>query len=118
MDYQEIQQYTDWSKDLYQFVMDMMDYMKRPHDYGTGVVLNMVEMHTLAMVADNPGITVGEVGKRWNRTMSAASRNVDRLQAKGYVEKRKEAGNEKTIHLYATELGQQLADMHLSLIHI
>lgn len=115
MDEKELQQYAAWSKEMYGFVMDIMDYMKKPHNYGTGTILNMVEMHTLAMIAENPGMTVGEVAKCWNRTMSAASRNVDRLCVKEYVRKQKEDGNEKTVHLYATETGQQLADFHREL---
>lgn len=115
MDEKDLQQYAVWSKDMYRFVMNIMDYMKKPHDYGTGTILNMVEMHTLAMVSENPGITVGEVAKRWNRTMSAASRNIERLCTKKYVEKRKENGNEKTIHLYVTSTGQQLCDLHSEL---
>ena len=113
----ELQQYTELSKDLYQFVLEIMDYMKKPHDYGTGIILNMVEMHTLAMIADTPGMTVGEVAKRWNRTMSAASRNVERLCSKGYVEKRKEEGNAKNIHLYTTDIGRELAEKHSALDH-
>lgn len=112
MDEKELHQYEVWARDLYRFVMSLMDCMKRPRDYGTGTILNMVEMHTLAMVAEHPGITVGEVGRRWNRTMSAASRNIDRLCAKGYVEKRRENGNEKTLHLYVTPTGRQLCALH------
>ncbi len=111
MDEQELQQYAAWSEDMYRFVMDIMDHMKKPHNY-CGIVLNMVEMHTLSLIAEQPGISVGEVAKMWNRTMSAASRNVDRLHSKGYIEKKKEDGNAKTIHLYATATGQELAEKH------
>lgn len=112
MDELDLQTLSAWSEDMYHFVMVIMDHMKKPHDYGTGVVLNMVEMHTLSLIADQPGISVGEVAKQWNRTMSAASRNVDRLESKGCVEKKKMNGNGKTIHLFATPKGQTLADMH------
>ena len=44
--------------------------------------------------------------------ISAASRNVERLQAKGDIEKKKLDGNSKTIHLYATSSGLELADKH------
>ena len=77
--------------------------------------MNMVEMHTLALIAERPGISVGEVAKQWNRTKSAASRNVDRLETKGYIEKKKLGGNAKTIHLFVTPLGQELADKHREL---
>lgn len=108
----DLQTLAVWSEDMYHFVMVIMDHMKKPHDYGTGVVLNMVEMHTLSLIANQPGISVGEVARQWNRTMSAASRNVDRLESKGYVEKKKLNGNGKTIHLFATSEGQALADLH------
>ena len=75
----------------------------------------MVEMHTLALIAERPGISVGEVAKQWNRAKSAASRNVDRLETKGYIEKKKLGGNAKTIHLFVTPLGQELADKHREL---
>lgn len=99
-------------EDVYRFVMLASDEYAKPHDYGTGKVLNMVEMHTLAMIAENPGICITDVAKLWNRTLGAASRNVQRLCDKGYAEKRKLPGNEKTIHLYPTELGLELARRH------
>ena len=103
---------TSWADDMYRFAITLMDFMKQPHDYGTGEVLNMVEMHTIAMIADNPGICVSDVAQKWNRTLSAASRNVDRLYNKGYIRKEKLNGNKKNIHLYVTEKGQQLTDLH------
>lgn len=112
MERQEFDKISHWADDMNQFVMVMMDHMKAPSDYGTGTVLNMVEMYTLAMIAERPGLCVGEVAKLWNRTMSAASRNIDRLCAKDYIEKKKLDGNAKNIHLYVTEKGQKLADLH------
>lgn len=110
----DLEQILTWSDDIYRFVMLVMDHMKRPRDYGTGEVLNMVEIHTIAMIAKNPGICVSDIAKMWNRTLGAASRNVDRLHAKGYIEKKKTEDNGKTVHLYVTEQGQKLADRHHS----
>lgn len=112
MNSMELNQLCQWADDLYQFVMVMMDHMKQPRDYGTGKILNMVEIHTLSMISESPGICISDVAKRWNRTLSAASRNIDRLAAKGYVEKKKTDRNGKTVHLYLTEKGQNLADLH------
>lgn len=112
MDSKDLNQLTSWADDMYRFVITIMDYMKQPRDYGTGEILNMVEMHTISMIAETPGLCVSDIAKRWNRTLSAASRNVDRLYNKGYIEKRKLEGNSKNIHLYVTEKGQQLADLH------
>lgn len=101
-----------WSNDLYKLVLVIMDHMKQPRCYGSNDLLNMVEMHTLSMIAAEPGICVSDIAKKWNRTLSAASRNINRLQKKGYIQKNKEDGNNKTVHLYVTETGQQLVDFH------
>lgn len=98
--------------ELYQFILISMDNMKRPQDYGTGELLNMVEMHTLGLIADQPGICVSDVARVWGRTLGAASRNVNRLAQKGYVKKEKLPGNDKNVHLYATEKGQAFAQLH------
>lgn len=97
---------------IYQFILTGSDNMARPHDYGTGEVLNMVEMHTLAMIEESPGICISEIARLWNRTLGAASRNVDKLQNKGYIEKKKLTGNNKTVRLYPTEKGKYLAELH------
>ncbi|MFR5876580.1 MAG: MarR family winged helix-turn-helix transcriptional regulator [Eubacterium sp.] len=97
---------------LYTFVMDSYDVYAQARDYGNGEKMNMAEIHTLTLIADNPGITVSGVSKMWNRTMSAASQNINKLCKKDLLEKRKEKGNDKTIHLYVTDEGQQLSDMH------
>ena len=108
----DLEQILTWSDDIYRFAMLVMDHMKRPRDYGTGEVLNMVEIHTISMIAKEPGICVSDIARQWNRTLGAASRNVERLQAKGYVEKRKTDDDGKTVHLYVTERGKRLAEQH------
>lgn len=98
--------------DFYHFVTVAGENFGAKHDYGTGKELNAVEMHTLAMIADNPGLCITDVARLWSRTLGAASKNVNRLVAKGYVEKRKLPGNEKNIHLYPTDKGLHLAELH------
>ena len=97
---------------LYQFVMYSMDFYNVPQNYGNGEYLNMVEMHTLVMIAEHPGLRVCDVAKLWNRTLGAASKNVNKLVKKGYVTKQKLSGNNKNIHLYATEQGERLVKLH------
>ena len=104
--------YVSMMEDVYRFVMDSMDAYSAPHDYGTGDILNMVEVHTLSAIADAPGLCVTDVAKMWNRTLGAASRNVNRLCAKGLVKKEKLPGNDKTVHIYPTEQGARLARLH------
>ena len=108
----ETERYVTMMEDVYRFVMYASDDYNTPHDYGTGSILNRVEMHTLAMIAAAPGICITDVARMWNRTLGAASKNVNRLCSKGYVEKRKLPGNDKTIHLHPTPEGEKLAKLH------
>ena len=42
MDELDLQVLSAWSENMYDFVKVIMDHMKSPQDYGTGVILNMV----------------------------------------------------------------------------
>lgn len=108
----DFETYLQVTTRLYTYVMESMDSYNKPHDYGDGQILSMVEMHTLSMIADHPGLCVTDVAKMWNRTLGAATKNVNKLQKKGYVIKKKEPGNNKSVHLFLTEEG-----MHLDLLH-
>ena len=70
---------------VYSFVTVYNSYINELRDYGTGLMINMVEVHTLTMIADNPGITVNELSKMWNRTKGAVSQNVAKLEKKGLI---------------------------------
>lgn len=99
-------------EDVYRFVLNTYDVYNTPRDYGNGVVLTMVEMHTLVMVAEEPGLRITDLARKWNRTLGAASKAVNRLQKKGYVRKTHLPGNDKAIHVYATETGAELVRFH------
>lgn len=103
---------TESMERVYTFVADSHDLYSAARDYGNGNKMNMAEIHTLSLIADNPGISVSGVSKMWNRTLSAASQNINKLVKKNLIEKKKENGNRKTVHLYVTESGQKLSDMH------
>ncbi|MCC8139365.1 MAG: MarR family transcriptional regulator [Lachnospiraceae bacterium] len=98
--------------EVYKFVIRYSEYINTPRDYGTGEMIGMVEVHILTMIADNPGITVTEASKLWGRTLGAVSQTVSKLVKRELITREKEKGNAKTIHLYATERGQQLATAH------
>ena len=102
----------EWMEELYTFVGIAMEALKRPHDYGTGELVSMVEMHTLDKIAETPGMRVSDIARLWSRTLGAASRNVDRLQGKGLVDKVKLPDNQKNVRVYPTEKGRELSRLH------
>lgn len=97
---------------IYKFVMNYHDYIKTARDYGTGETINMVEVHTLTVIEENPGVTVTEVALGWNRTKGAVSQIISKLENRGLIIRKKEAGNAKNVHLYATDQGKLLSKAH------
>ena len=55
----------------YDFVEAYNQYMKIARDYGTGETINMVEVHTLTLIEEHPGIMAKDVASMWNRTKGA-----------------------------------------------
>lgn len=97
---------------LYKFVMLYSDYTAENQDYGTGELINMVEVHTLTAIEDHPGINVTELALMWNRTKGAISQTATRLEKKGLIERRKNASNAKIVELFPTERGIRLSQAH------
>ena len=75
--------------ELYEFVMRYNKYIYQARDYGNGDEIRMVEVHTLAMIEDNPGISVSELAKRWKRTKGTVSVNIGALEKRGYIRRGK-----------------------------
>lgn len=97
---------------VYQFVMLYNSYVMSEHDYGTGHMVTMIEAHTLTYIEENPGTTVTELAKYWNKTKGALSQTVTRLVNKGLVSRHKTEQNAKTVLLYPTEDGRRLSQAH------
>lgn len=107
--YTQLSRYAD---EIYEFVMQYNDYIYQARDYGNGDPIKMVEVHTLTMIEDHPGITVSELAKLWRRTKGTVSVNVSTLEAKGYIYRQKEGNNAKVVHLYPTPAGVELSTIH------
>ena len=97
---------------VYSFVTAYSTYINELHDYGTGMLINMVEVHTLTMITDHPGITVNELSKMWNRTKGAVSQNVKKLAQKGLIQRFRDKEDGRQIHLHPTEEGEKLTLAH------
>ena len=70
---------------VYKFVLLYTSYMSEQHNYGVGQPINMVEVHTLTAIEENPGITISQLANMWRRTNSALSQTATKLEQKGYI---------------------------------
>ncbi len=98
--------------EFYRFVSIYQGYMAESRDYGDGVMRTMSEAHILQIICCEPGITVGQVAQRWGKTKSAASMNITKLEKQGLVYRTKHEENAKEIHVYPTDAGMQVTELH------
>ncbi|WP_260399874.1 helix-turn-helix domain-containing protein [Peribacillus simplex] len=49
----------------------------------------MVEVHTLTVIEENPGITVTEVALEWNRTKGPVSQIITKLEKRSLIIRKK-----------------------------
>jgi DNA-binding MarR family transcriptional regulator len=97
---------------LYSFVETYNDYINGSRDYGTGLMISMVEVHILTLIHDHPGTTVSDLAGMWNRTKSAVSQNISKLEKKGLIFRERDEKNAKVMHLYVTDEGETLTMAH------
>ena len=96
---------------LYRFVVLYYTHSAKSKDYGYGPPVTMVEAHTATKIDDQPGITVSQLAAHYNRTNSAMSQLVSKLEKKGLVV-RKMASDLRNTHLYTTPVGKELCRVH------
>lgn len=87
-------------------ISEKMNSMHEPaFDFGTGVPLYRVEIHTIKAIGDSPGMNMTGLAEYMGVTKGAVSQTVGKLASKGLVVKTAAADNEKEILPQLTELG-------------
>lgn len=100
------------ANEIYRFVAIRNRYDATPRDYGTGEVINMTEAHMVVDICDNESITVSKLAENSDRTPSAVSQIVSKIEKKGYIYKQRCTTNYKVYHLFPTDKGRQLCTAH------
>lgn len=97
---------------VYKFVKLYNDYISRSRDYGFNEKLNMLSIHILTDIDENPSITVTELASKWYRTKGSISQVIKFLEKNNYIIKKNNEVNKKIYHLYTTEKGNNASNMH------
>ena len=109
---EDVQRVVEMMPVLKNFILTASEILSAPKEYGDSKV-NSAEMQTLNLVAQKPGVKITDIATDRGRSLAAASRKVDRLVEKGYLEKRKLSDNKKNICLFLTDQGQRIADHYM-----
>lgn len=81
-------------------------------DYGTGEFYTPVEVHTVSLIEENPGITASEIAERSFRTKGAVSQILSKLEEKRLIRKEQDLNNARRYCLYVTPRGLELSYAH------
>ena len=87
-------------------------YESQPRDFGIGFPLTQNEIHTIVLVCENEGISLGELAKARAVTKGAMSQLVSKLVAKGLLIKETAAHSASYVALRPTELGRKANENH------
>ncbi len=98
--------------EIIEFVQAYSDKMNVMRDYGNGQPIKTVEVYTLYLIEQNPGITVSGLAEKQRRTKGTVSTNVTTLEKNGYIYREKRSDNAKVVHLYTTPAGQRLSILY------
>ena len=98
---------------IYDFSQAYQKSMDKVHDFVNGITLTSVEAHTLKHICQNKGVTLTEIVNYWGRTKGTVSALISKLEKKGFVYREKCKIDSKKIHIFPTEVGLVVNDMHI-----
>ena len=87
----------------------------QPVDLGDGYLLSAADIHLIDMTGRFPGDNISELAIRLGVTKGAVSQMVQKLEIRGYLNRKKGEGNRKNVCLQLTRRGKTAFDWHRSL---
>lgn len=89
----------------------MQAYASIPHQYND-LMLYPVETHTIQMIGNHPGITASLIAKKLNKSPSACSQILRKLEKKELIVKIKNPDNKREYNLYLTDSCKIIYELH------
>jgi len=75
--------------------------------------MTMSEMHLIESVAKSPsGATVSEIASDLQITLPSVTSTVNRLEKRGYLERRRSEVDGRVVHIYLTDRGRKVNRIH------
>lgn len=90
-------------------------YQNIPRTYGNDVVVHMAEAHMIQTIGNHDGITITELSKLKQKTKSAMSQLVDKLDKKGLIIKTRNPKDKKQVYIKLSEKGMEIYLYHQEL---
>lgn len=98
---------------IHNFTMANYDRASKKSFYGYSEACTPVESHLLEKICDNEGITVTELAREINRSKSAVSQIVKKLEKRDLITKTAQKDHEKKLSLKPTTKGKEFNEVHI-----
>lgn len=87
------------------------EYNALLHDYD-GVILYQSESQFIHKIGENPGITITELSKIYDKSVSACSQLMRRMKKKGWLYQERNQNNNREYQLYLSKEGEVVYKNH------
>lgn len=89
-----------------------METDKKPHNFGTGYLLQYAEMFLIEMLGVHEGLSMTRLAALMQLTKGAISQTFKKLEQKGLVRKENDPENASRAHLFLTPAGYAVLSEH------
>lgn len=88
------------------------DLEKKPHEYGTGILMQHAEMYMVEVLGQNEGMSVTKIANVMQITKGAVSQTLKKLEQKGLIQKFPDPANASRTLIYLSSEGKRVFSAH------
>lgn len=103
------QQINAYLKDIFNNVLVIEESSLKTSRFND---VSIKEMHTIDVIGDLPDATPSDVAKALMVTLGTVTTSLNRLEAKGYIERHRSTVDRRVVHLRLTRNGRLLYRLH------
>lgn len=106
MDYNRI---NDYLVDIFNRVQVIEETSLRTSQFSD---VSLKEMHTIEIIGKNTNVTPSDIARELMLTLGTVTTSLNKLEAKGYIERKRSKLDRRVVHLTLTKKGKLLGRLH------
>lgn len=106
MDYNRI---NDYLVDIFNRVQVIEETSLRTSQFSD---VSLKEMHTIEIIGKNTNVTPSDIARELMLTLGTVTTSLNKLEAKGYIERKRSNLDRRVVHLTLTKKGKLLDRLH------
>lgn len=106
MDYNRI---NDYLVDIFNRVQVIEEMSLRKSQFSD---VSLKDMHTIEIIGKNTNVTPSDIARELMLTLGTVTTSLNKLEAKGYIERKRSKLDRRVVHLTLTKKGKLLDRLH------